>query len=76
MNASEATTADYLDKNPAAIYEPKIEPALSPDPIITVKSQPLPNFGLDPSLDNLVIKMADYGESERFARKNFPWIVY
>ncbi|KIM44308.1 hypothetical protein M413DRAFT_433710 [Hebeloma cylindrosporum] len=62
MNVSDATIAEYLDKNPAELYEPRIEPDLSPDPIITVKSQPLPDFGLDPTLSNLVVKLADYGE--------------
>ncbi|KAH7903737.1 kinase-like domain-containing protein [Hygrophoropsis aurantiaca] len=63
MNVPYATIADYLNKNPAALYEPRIEPDLSADPIITVKSQPLPDFDLDPTLDNLVIKLADYGEA-------------
>ncbi|KDR73028.1 hypothetical protein GALMADRAFT_281220 [Galerina marginata CBS 339.88] len=63
MNPSDATISDYLDKNPAAPYEPRIEPDLSADPIITVKSQPLPDFGLHSTLDNLVVKLADYGEA-------------
>jgi serine/threonine-protein kinase SRPK3 len=50
MNVSDATIDEYLDKNPAVLYEPRIEPDLSVDPIITVKSQPLPDFGLDPTL--------------------------
>jgi len=61
-NVSDATIAGYLDKNPAVLYEPRIEPDLSADPIITVKSQPLPDFGLDPTLIGLVVKLADYGE--------------
>ncbi|KAF8072141.1 kinase-like domain-containing protein [Lyophyllum atratum] len=63
MNASDATIAKYLDENPATLYEPRYEPDLSPDPIITVRSQPLPDFGLDPSLDNIIVKLADYGEN-------------
>lgn len=58
---------EYIKQNPSATYEPRIEPDLSPDPIITVKSQPLPNFGLDPSLSNLEIRLADYGAGESFA---------
>jgi serine/threonine-protein kinase SRPK3 len=65
MNVFDATIADYLDKNPATLYEPRIEPSLSADPIITVKSQPLPDFGLNPTLNNLVVKLADYGEGKR-----------
>lgn len=64
MNVSDATIADYLDKNPTSLYEPRIQPDLSSDPIITVRSQPLPDFGLNPTLDNLVVKLADYGEGE------------
>ena len=64
MNVSDATIFNYLDKHPASLYEPQMEPDLSLDPIITVKSQPLPDFDLDPNLDNIVVKLADYGESE------------
>ena len=64
MNVSDAIISNYLDTHPADLYEPRIEPDLSPDPIITVKSQPLPDFDLDPNLDNIVVKLADYGESE------------
>ncbi|GLB44361.1 putative protein kinase domain containing protein [Lyophyllum shimeji] len=56
MKTSDATIAEYLDENPATTYEPRFEPDLSPDPIITVRSQPLPDFGLDPSLDNIIVK--------------------
>jgi len=65
MNVSDATIADYLDKNPATLYEPRKQPDISVDPIITVKSQPLPDFGLNPTLNNLVVKLADYGEGKR-----------
>lgn len=65
MNVSDATIAGYLDENPAVLYEPRIEPDLCANPIITVKSQPLPDFGLDPTLIGLVVKLADYGEGGR-----------
>lgn len=42
-------------RHPSTIYEPD----LSPDPIITVKSQPLPSFGLDQDLSNLDVKLID-----------------
>ena len=45
-NVSDATIAEYLDNDPAVLYEPRIEPHLSVNPIITVKSQPLPDFSL------------------------------
>ena len=64
-NVSDATIAEYLDKNPAVLYEPRIEPDLSVSLIITVKSQPLPDFGLDPTLTSLVVKLADYGAGGR-----------
>ncbi|TDL24708.1 kinase-like protein [Rickenella mellea] len=63
MEASDVMIAEYLDKNPATTYEPRVEPDLSPNPIITVRSQPLPNFGLDSTLSKLRVKLADYGES-------------
>ncbi|THH03876.1 hypothetical protein EW146_g10325 [Bondarzewia mesenterica] len=53
----------FLKESPSAIYEPRIEPDLSPDPIITVKSQPLPNFGLRPDASNLDVCLIDYGHA-------------
>ena len=35
-----------LQDTPSATYEPRIEPDLSPEPIITVKSQPITHFGV------------------------------
>ncbi|KAF9471267.1 kinase-like protein [Pholiota conissans] len=64
LNTSDETIAEYLEKRPFETYEPLIFPSISPDPIITIKSQPLPDFGLVPSLDNLHVKLCDYGESE------------
>jgi serine/threonine-protein kinase SRPK3 len=48
-----------IKDNPSESYPPRFYPKISPDPIITVKSQPLPNFGLHTSLDNLTIKLMD-----------------
>ncbi|KAJ6611120.1 kinase-like domain-containing protein, partial [Mycena sp. CBHHK59/15] len=53
----------YLQEHPAETYEPLIDTNVWPDPIITVRSQPLPDFGLDPSLQNLNITLIDYGQS-------------
>ncbi|KAG8811260.1 hypothetical protein FRC17_002547, partial [Serendipita sp. 399] len=51
----------YLQEFPSETYRPIIEPEISPDPIITVKSQSLPNFGLNPALSNLSIQLSDFG---------------
>ena len=51
----------YLEKYPSATYEPRMELDLSPDPMITVKTQPLPNFQLDPNLIDIEIRLIDYG---------------
>ena len=51
----------HLQLSPAEIYEPRIELDLSPDPIITVKTQCLPNFGLNPDLSNLNVRLIDFG---------------
>ena len=61
---------EHLSNNPSATYEPRFEPDLSPDPIITVKSQPLPNFNLDSTLANLDVKLIDYGSGKN--RNNAP----
>jgi serine/threonine-protein kinase SRPK3 len=65
MKVSDAAIGDYLDRNPSTTYDPRVEPDLSPDPIITVRSQPFPDFGVDPTLNELTVKLADYGEGER-----------
>lgn len=53
-----------LRESPSATYEPRIEPDLSPDPIITVKSQPLPPLGLRPDASNLQTCLIDYGSGK------------
>ena len=80
----------HLQDNPAETYPPRTAPELWSGPIITVKSQPLPNMGLNPSLDNMKISLGDYGGctlsyftifrhtrlSQRvlFPMQRFPWI--
>ncbi|KAG2120501.1 kinase-like domain-containing protein, partial [Suillus discolor] len=52
-----------LQEIPSASYEPRLEPDLSPHPIITVKSQPLSNFGFREDASNLNICLIDYGHA-------------
>ncbi|KAG5649136.1 hypothetical protein H0H81_006020, partial [Sphagnurus paluster] len=63
INASDAAIFEYLNATPVQIYTPQIEPGLSPNPIITCRTQPLPNFGLDPTLSNINVKVVDFGEA-------------
>ncbi|KAG8832842.1 hypothetical protein FRC17_000546 [Serendipita sp. 399] len=63
----------YLQEFPSETYKPIVNLEVSPDPIVTVKSQPLPNFGLDPSLSNLSIKLGDFGILEYIS--GFPLFV-
>ena len=51
----------YLQENPSETYEPRLYSKISSEPIVTVKSQPLPNFGLNPDVTNLHVKLADFG---------------
>ncbi|KAI0720711.1 kinase-like domain-containing protein [Cerioporus squamosus] len=53
----------YLHDHSSETYPPRSVPELCPGPIITVKSQPLPNLGLKPSLDNLNVSLGDFGGS-------------
>lgn len=63
LNASDEVITDYLHQNAPTIYEPRFEPELSPDPIITVKSRPFPLLGgANPTL--IDIKLADFGQGE------------
>ncbi|KAG2146239.1 kinase-like domain-containing protein [Suillus clintonianus] len=52
-----------LQETPSATYEPRFEPTLSPDPIITVKTQPLPNLGLREDASNLKVCLIDFGHA-------------
>ena len=61
LDHADALIERHLQLSPAGIYEPRIEPGLSPDPIITVKTQCLPNFGLNPDLSNLNVRLIDFG---------------
>ncbi|KAF8478755.1 kinase-like domain-containing protein [Gautieria morchelliformis] len=59
----DAAISQFLQENPSTNYEPRIEPDLSPDPIITVRSQPLPNFGLKEDASNLDVCLIDLGSA-------------
>jgi len=64
----------YLEQHPSSTYEPKIDPSISVDPIVTAKTQPLPNFGLDASFVNIHVVLADYSQGE-ISVENFDWFV-
>ena len=61
IDGSDDQISTYFESNPSQTYPPRIEPDLSADPIITVVSQPLPNFGLKPDASNLEICLGDFG---------------
>ncbi|KAI9058645.1 kinase-like protein [Trametes sanguinea] len=63
LRATQGEIDSFLRDNPAQSYEPQLYPELSADPIITVKSQPLPPLGVSPSMDNLSIRLVDYGSA-------------
>ena len=52
--------AKYLAEHPSQTYPARHEHAVSPDPIITVVSEPLPPFNL-PNRDRLRLKLGDFG---------------
>ena len=64
LERADETIVDLLKSSPSETYEPRIETDLSPDPIITVKSQPLPNLGLKPDASNLNVCLIDYGNGK------------
>ena len=64
IDHDDAAITRLLQDSPSAIYEPRIEPELSPDPIITVKSQPLPAFDLRADASNLNVCLIDYGHGK------------
>jgi serine/threonine-protein kinase SRPK3 len=64
IDHDDAAITRLLQETPSATYDPRFEPDLSPDPIITVKSQPLPNFGLGQDASNLNICLIDYSHGK------------
>ncbi|KAF9480906.1 kinase-like protein [Pholiota conissans] len=62
VTASDTRINKYLAQNPAKTYKPRVD-LKTKKLITTVKSQPLPHFGLNPSLNNLSIKLCDYGKA-------------
>jgi len=60
----------YIEQSPVETYEPRIIPELSSDPIITVKSQPLPAFNEHADCTDLNICVADFGNSESIDEDN------
>ncbi|KAI0630564.1 kinase-like protein [Trametes polyzona] len=65
LRASTSDIDQYLFLHPAETYEPMHLPMLSPQPFVTVRSQPLPLLGVDPSLCNLDVQLTDYGLAVR-----------
>ncbi|EIW55371.1 kinase-like protein [Trametes versicolor FP-101664 SS1] len=67
LGASTEQIDSFLANDPPQIYadSPPINPQISPHPIPAVRSQPLPNFGLDPTYENLHIRLIDYGNAIR-----------
>jgi serine/threonine-protein kinase SRPK3 len=54
---------DFLSENPSSNYEPRVEPSLSSDPIVTVRSQPLPVLrSFDPA--TIQVYLGDFGEGQ------------
>ncbi|KAI0653795.1 kinase-like domain-containing protein [Cubamyces menziesii] len=63
LQASDSDIQRYLEENPSQIHPPQYDLHVSAEPIITVKSQPLPNIGTNTSLTNIEICLVDYSAS-------------
>lgn len=64
LEKADSAIEKLLLDEPSAIYPPRVEPRVSPDPIITVVSQPVPDFGLKTDCSNIRIKLSDFGHCE------------
>lgn len=53
-----------LKEDPSTTYDSRIEPSLSPDPIITVKSQPISIDASEIDLFSVDIRIVDFGHGE------------
>lgn len=55
--------SEYLHTHPALAYDPHVDLQISPEPIITFRSQTLPRIG-PTSFDQWHVCLGDYGEGE------------
>ncbi|KAH9848006.1 kinase-like protein [Lenzites betulinus] len=76
LHASTEHIDRFLRKYPAQTYPPIPEADPSSDTVLTVRSQPLPNLGLDPSLSNLEVCVSDYGNTVRADKINADTPVF
>jgi serine/threonine-protein kinase SRPK3 len=60
----DAVIEQTLRNDPSATYPPRIEPLISPEPILTVKSQPLTFTHEVLDHQNIEICIADFGEGD------------
>ncbi|KAI0640499.1 kinase-like domain-containing protein [Trametes meyenii] len=63
IDADTARIQSYLQASPSENYPTRYQSDLWEGPIITAKSQPLPNFGLSSTLDNLHVCLSDFGSA-------------
>jgi serine/threonine-protein kinase SRPK3 len=52
----------YIQSNPASIYGPPLNLESSPLPLAFSCSEPLPYFDLGGSIEDISIRLVDYGE--------------
>jgi serine/threonine-protein kinase SRPK3 len=64
LGEADVAVTGYLAQHPSESYEPRIDPRVSSDPILTVKSQPLPSFSIDPTLSDIKVQLIDYGHGK------------
>ncbi|KAG8998375.1 hypothetical protein FRB94_009865 [Tulasnella sp. JGI-2019a] len=60
LDHQETAIRKLLSDDPSRVYPTR---SASSDPILTIVSQPLPDFGLQADCSNLKIKLSDFGES-------------
>jgi hypothetical protein len=66
LPTSNASQIDkFLEENPAEVCGEPIE-IKGDHPVVLAWSQPLPNFGLDESLENITVCLIDYSEGDPY----------
>ncbi|KAF8604303.1 kinase-like protein, partial [Ceratobasidium sp. AG-I] len=62
LSSGQTSTAisEFLQTEPFAYYPTRYVPELSPDPIVIVITQPLPNFELAPDESSIQVKLIDF----------------
>lgn len=64
LSLADEAIESLLTDDPWSTYPPRFSSFLSKEPIVTIKSQPLLNFGVKEDGSDIHVKIADFGHGK------------